>query len=869
MVIFSSGKVFLRSAEAPTQRLSHRPVLKGKRNPGKWDDPAGLAGHLALRSTIVTSEAIFGRSTSLPLRLRISFLLSVLLFANCFGILRAQHAGNSNANYQQLRSLMPGDDVITVNNLELRRDAATFTFRSGSFAFYGQVNGKVTGAVFKGDGHLHITPPTPQERHNLAILFKSEEFDEDFDQVVLRFTDETAAELHKAAAGKGTLDSEYTKAAKELQSFTREKLHENIDLRLLQDMLSPAPGGYFLAAVHGKKNGRLLFVLDPQGASGFAPEEVSLLTWNGIDQVATYPLTFHRAAEYANGTADGNEHNAAYKILNENLDVNIEKSGFLSSVATVEVRAEQDGVAVIPFNLHSNKFSSLNVSRVETGKGEALDFVQEKKDYDPDFGVVLAQSLKKGETATVKVTYGGKDVVLNEGGGNYYPTAREDWYPNSNQGFGDYATYRMLFHVPKGLQLIATGTKVSESTDGGITTSEWKTETPLPVVGFSLGDFVNKEAKFGYQSGGGLTVDAFANKLPPDYIEALSNQGMGSLSGAPMLGSELSQGQVAAQVYTNYFGQLPFPHISLTQQSACDYGQSWPMLVYLPICGFFDDTQRHFLLGASWYDTYWRVVTPHEVAHQWWGQTVGFRSYRDQWMSEGFADESSTIYLQATQQMDLFQEFWKQQRKLLIEKNEFGFRPIDVGPVTMGVRLDTPKAGWSIYRELVYPKGAFILHMIRMMMWTQKDGDDRFKATMQDFVKSHTLQAATTEDFKAMVEKHMSQQMDLDNNHRMDWFFNQYVYGTDLPAYRFEGTVTPNGDANTLHFKLTQSGVSDKFKMPVPMYLDFAGGKVMRLGSINITGNKTIDQTLNLPKLPAAVKRVSINYYYDVLATEN
>ncbi len=138
-----------------------------------------------------------------------------------------------------------------------------------------------------------------------------------------------------------------------------------------------------------------------------------------------------------------------------------------------------------------------------------------------------------------------------------------------------------------------------------------------------------------------------------------------------MLGNELSQGKVAAQIYTDYFGPLPFPHIALTQQSACNYGQSWPMLVYLPICGFFDTTQQHFL-GLSDFSaaTYWDVVTPHEVAHQWWGQTVGFRGYRDQWMSEGFADASASIFLQLTRpKPDDFLDFWKVQRRLLTEKN--------------------------------------------------------------------------------------------------------------------------------------------------------------------------------------------------------
>ncbi|MGA3079995.1 MAG: M1 family aminopeptidase [Terracidiphilus sp.] len=800
----------------------------------------------------------------MPTRVRPPLYVLAFLLVPCFAAMNAQHAGNSNASYQQLRGLLPGSEVITVSNLELRRDAATFTFRSGSFAFYGEVNGKVTGAVFKGDGHLHVTPPTVQERHNLSIVNHSEEFDEDFDKAVLRFTDSTAADLRKAAAGKGEPDPAYGKEAEGLHDYARRHLHDNLDLRLLQDVLSSAPGGYFLAAMHGQKDAHLFFMLDPLGLSGLAPEEVALENWNWHDDVLTYPLAFHRAAEYANGTASGNEHNAAYHIASENLDVNIEKNGFLSSLATVEVRADQDGVAVIPLDL----YPTLRVSKVETATGDPLDFVQEKKEEDPDFGVVLPQPLKKGETATLKITYAGKDVVINEGSGNYYPVAREDWYPNSSQGLGDYATYRMLFHVPKGLQLIATGTKVGESTDGGITTSKWKTEVPLAVVGFSLGDFKSKEAKIGNPPGGELTIDAYANTSPPDSVAEFSDQGFGSLNTTPMLATELNQGEAAAQIYTDYFGHLSFPHISLTQQSACNYGQSWPMLVYLPVCGFFDDTQRHFLLGSSWYDVYWKVVTPHEVAHQWWGQTVGFRSYRDQWMSEGFANTSATIFLQATRQMDVFSEFWKQQRKLITEKNPEGFRPIDVGPVTMGARLSSPKTGWDIYQNLVYPKGAYILHMIRMMMWTPKEGDDRFKATMRDFVESYRLRAATTEDFKAVVEKHMSQQMDLDSNHRMDWFFNQYIYGTDLPTYHFEGQATPNGDGTSLHVKLTQSGVSDKFKMLVPVYLELTDGKVIRLGSFAIEGSITLDQTVQLPKMAAPVKRASINYYYDVLSVE-
>jgi len=737
------------------------------------------------------------------------------------------------------------------------------------------VNGKVTGAVFKGAGHFHLVPPTAEERHNLAILSHSEVFDDDFDQVVLRFTDSTAAELRKVAAGKGAADNDFAIAARDFRSFQRLKLYTNYDLRLLEDVLSPSQGGYFLAAIRGKKYPHLIFTLDPHGARRVSPEEISLMSWSDWGEI--YLSAFPLAAETAKLAAGADQDNGAYRIDNETLDVTIEKGGFLSGLATVHILATQDGVAVVPLNL----YPTLRVSRVDSDKGEALDFVQERKEEDSDFGVILPSPLKKGDSATVHITYGGKDVVRNEGGQNYYPVARQSWYPNAARGLGDYATYKMTFHVPKGLELLATGTRTSESNEGKYTITEWKTDVPLAVVGFNLGKFTVKEAKIEGKTGDSLTIDAYANTSPPDEFANLDNElptqspgvdersVLGKIDTPGMLGVQLSQAQVAARIYTSYFGGLPFARVAVTQQFACNYGQSWPMLVYLPICGFFDQTQQHFM-GLRPEDMYWKVVTAHEVAHQWWGQTVGFRSYRDQWMSEGFANTSASIFLQATRpKPDDFREFWRQQRKLITEKNAEGFRPIDVGPVTMGFRLATEKTGWNVYQDLVYPKGAYILHMIRMMMWTPKEGDARFIETMRDFVKTNWLKSASTEDFKAAVERHMSPTMDLDGNHRMDWFFNEYVYGTELPDYHFESQVTQNGDATALRFKLTESGVSPAFEMLVPFYLELADGKVIRLGSIAMKGNDSSEHSINLPKLPAAIKRTTIDYFYDVLATEN
>jgi len=77
--------------------------------------------------------------------------------------------------------------------------------------------------------------------------------------------------------------------------------------------------------------------------------------------------------------------------------------------------------------------------------------------------------------------------------------------------------------------------------------------------------------------------------------------------------------------------------------------------------------------------------------------------------------------------------------------------------------------------------------MIRMMMYAQtKGGDARFQAMMKDFIQSHFNKQVSTEDFKAIVEKHMTPEMNVDNNGKMDWFFNEWVYGTQVPAYKLE-----------------------------------------------------------------------------------
>jgi hypothetical protein len=800
---------------------------------------------------------------------RIFFVSSFLLasFLPLYAADNAPAGPNSDPTYQQLRNLTLGGEVVGVNNFDLKRDAGTFHLRSGVVCFVTPVQGKVTGAVFTGDGNFVLDPPLESERKSLKLLTKENEFSENFNQAVLRFTDSTYDEIKKGGSTpSGGCDAGLLKDS---QNTTRHKFKNNLEARILQGVMSPEPGGLFVAFIHGKRySGKELYEIDPDSGS----EQVSFITYD--ENKWGNWASFNISGDHRRGSIG-----SPIRIEHQQLDATFEKSGKLLGKATTDVVARRQGLRVVGFDL----FRSLRVQSV-IANGQALSFIQEDKNEDANFAIIMPKALAEGEKFSVTTTYEGKDAVSNEGGGNYFPVARHNWYPNDPDAvMGEYVLYDLTFRIPKKMKMAATGVLVSESDEGGQNVTVWKSENPQTVAGFSFGKFKQEEAKLTKPE---YLIQSYANEESPNWVQALkhaadddslltqgshmtSGVALGSMSTTSLNKKALAEGELAVQLYTDYFGPSLFKHLQLTQQTRCDFGESWPELVWIPMCYYFDTTVRQ-QLGLQWGNRgYWKVVTPHEVAHQWWGHTVGFASSRDQWMSEGFADMSASLYISMIEKNPKkFIEFWNDERTTLLERNAQGFRAIDVGPVTMGYRANNSRTGFDITRRLIYPKGAYILHMIRMMMWDRKTGDDSFKATMQDFVKTYSGKAATTEDFKAIVEKHMTPEMDVERNHRLDWFFNEYVYGTALPTYKIDYSFDKDANGDVVFgLKVTQSGVDDKFRMIVPIYLELADGRVANLGRARLIGNSTVDQKIPLKGLKDTPKRAFVNYNDDVLAS--
>lgn len=838
---------------------------------GAYTVVISASGFNDIRKENVKVEA--GASVPLILKLEIAAVeASVNVSA---GSLKA----NSDPIYQQLRQQGKGSQdfsgpYATVNNLVLKKEASSFTLRSGELYFLAPVEGHYTAAVFIGDGEFNLVPPTEREKTSLKIFTNEPSITEQFSTLTLRFTDKTFDDVKNSPAVKmGTSGPQVSRAAdlfRENQTLLRRQLRDNGELQVLADLYAPGRAGFFTAFINGKRFSKLVYLFNPLGIPNVSPEEVLLFSY-GTDDFGSW-TAFHRVDEYKNGTASSSEDHRPIDITKHEIDGTIKGTRIIAS-DRLTFRALVPGRIVL-----LNLFASLRVSRVVDEQGKELNFIQEAKDEDADLGIIMPQTMDAGKSYTLTVQYEGGGAIADSGGGNFFLIPRLTWYPNNGGSqFGDRAIFDMTFHYPKGYTFVGTGAMVSESKEGDAAVAKWSSgTTELAVSGFNYGNFKKRELA---DKSTGYNLEFYANEQVPDEvrqaqiaIEDAERRGadtyttLGSISTTKMADSALSDAENATRVFTAFFGKIPYSRIAMTQQPAANFGQAWPTLVFMPYTAFMDATQRAQLFGnpGAGTNSFFRYVGPHEIAHQWWGHTVGWDSYHDQWMSEGFAEFSASLYVQFIRKdMQKFIDFWEAQRQLILEPRPAtnGRKPYTVGPVTQGYRLNSGKTG-GVARYSIYPKGAYILHMIRMMMYDQQggSGDSRFQKMMKDFILTHYNQDVSTEDLKAIVEKHITKDMDIAKNGKIDWFFDEYVYGTEMPSYRFDYQINSDG---SLTGKITQSGVSDNFGMLVPLYADFGKGWI-KLGSATMIGNNTLEIT-NL-KLPATPKKVSICALNDVLA---
>jgi hypothetical protein len=782
---------------------------------------------------------------------------------------------NSDPVYRQLRNLGVGES-FQVDGFEMVIDAATIEFRKGTLTFLSPVNGMVTGAIFDGDAHFNLKPALALDQHELERRTGAAEVNEEFAEAVFRFSNRLQKNFQRGVKEHADTPPQAAAVLEHWREGARRRREiplgfsealltgegmDNVDADVLASVYNEAHPTFLNAYIRGAKHKDLRFFV--RAKVGAIPqldssEEVGLVNYNpeGMDDGVWY--LSHLKSEFQSGSASSEEDRRLFATRRYKIETVIGKNRHLTSLATITFAPQVAGERVLKFDLLPN----LRVTRVADAQGQSLYFIQESRKEDGSFYVILPAAPAMGKEVSISVEYSGDKVLESAGDGSFYVLARTSWYPNLN-GFGEHALYDLTFKVPHQYKVISIGKLESESREQDYAVTHWVTPIPVAVAGFNYGSYQKVD----------IADDIDHYNIAGYYLSELPGNlrnysALSSMAPHSMTEYALQQTRAQLQLCTYYFGKIPYLDVSITEQPDFNFGQSWPNLIYLPISAYTDSTQRWMLFGNinTKFTGFVQEVTPHEVAHQWWGHAVGWASYHDQWLSEGFAEFSAGLFLQQAvgkNWKDDYLKFWERLRVRILEKNNFGIAPNDAGPLWMGLRLISPKSE-NGYQDVTYPKGAYVLGMLRSIMRAtdSKEPDAEFIAMMHEFVDTHKDAPASTESFKKIAEKHMTRLMDAQHNGRLDWFFDEWVYGTKVPRYEFTYKTSP-GDGGTvkLHMSLTQSEVDDKFFMLVPVFVDFGEGWV-RIGQVGVIGNSTREADVMLPKAP---RKVMLNALKEIL----
>jgi hypothetical protein len=838
-------------------------------------------------------------------------------------------AAASEPTYAALRAARLDGRVAAVHGLVLDRDVFHFEFQSGAFHFLEPVAGRTVGAVFLGHGTLRLSPATAAERRQLALETGEgkdfEVFTDTFDELVLLFADDTAQEVEQAAPiARSAPDARAKQVYQRWLDRQRGDFHVNLQLRLLRDLLN-TPGltsGVFLALLEGKKLPPALVAVDPDGAGALLRggsrlgREPSVLYVEDSRRGGVWYLSDLRAVVERGRPLPPRP---LARAIHYWVATTVPRDTDVAGVTTIRLAVAAPGLRVLPIQLMPRLRIAeaaygpaplpvqapppLHAAGQEAAPGttppvepeavpapesiRAAAVIQEDaKEDGADAAVVFPEPLVKGSEVLLRIAYRGDAVLTDAGDKNYVVVARTSWYPNLDV-FAEPAPFDLEYRVPAGNQVVSVGRLVSERVLGPQSVSVWKTDGAVRVAGFNYGKF-KKLARRDVDTG--IELEVYTNPGTPDIIRTINavlesagrremeedgvgggiapQATLGNVNTSRLAEGAMADGINASRVFTAYFGPLAEKHVAITQQSQFLFGQSWPSLIFMPYISFLDGTQRQ-RLGLAGAKDFVDQVGFHEFSHQWWGHLVTADSYRDVWLEEGFAEFSAALAVQHTQGFGAYERFWRNARRTIFAKPpQSAVASIDAGPITQGFRLYTERSPRA-YQALVYEKGAYVLHMLRMMMWDAADRtpDRRFIAMMHDYAASYAGKQATTADFQQVVERHMVPAMNAAGDGKMSWFFGQWVYGTEAPHYRTDLHLEPSGAEVRIKGTIAQEGVSDGFRALVPIYLELDRNQFVRVGLLPMVGRATmpVDVVLKPPKKP---RGVLINARSEVLARD-
>ena len=753
--------------------------------------------------------------------------------------------------------------VYRVRDATFDREELHFALNDGWLIEGQEVAGHVTAAFFVGDGELLLIPPDLRERSSLALFLNAAVLEEKFTSAYFRFFDDHFLQELEPALRTGENPGFADKA-----NQTAQELSKGDALRLLMAYLNTAKVSshprFMHARVVGAVHGTFDVFYDESAAEQIGVGQIGYtrggLTFYNV--WTSFSSRSHRGEE----TSPGAE--AALLPKSFHVKAHVHPPETLDGDADLELEVLQPEPRAVLFEMSRDlKVSSVTMDdkSVEFLQNEALEGSRIAREGNDYVAVILPPGLSKGQRLKLRFVYSGS-VLADAGNGLLYVGSRGDWYPNLGLNM---AMFDLEFRYPSDWTLVATGKRTNFQTVEGEQVSRWVSERPIPVAGFNLGHYQKSEMLAGTVKVNSYFAAGMERSFPKTTEVVTEpalrpgrpglNRGVQVPVPPPHPSGEIASSEAAAAIeyFSPRIGEYPFSSLSLTQIPGT-MSQGWPGLIYLSSYVFVPEQARGEVAGLEFNRVLFdRLMVPHETAHQWWGDSVYWSTYRDKWISEALANYSAMLSIEENSPKD-FRAVLDFYRQHLAAKNPEGRPNRDAGPVTLGHRLNSSffPDGWNL---IAYGRGTWLMHMLRELFREgdhSSDPDATLFSVLRGLQHDYAGKQMSTTDMQHAFERALPKSLYYEGKPSLSWFFDGWVNGTAMPHYELTNVhFTRRGTIVHVSAKLLQKDAPAELVTAVPIYAELAKGDSRFIARVFADGEETAF-TLSVP---AGTKKLLID----------
>ena len=680
------------------------------------------------------------------------------------------------------------DLVLRSVDLELRVASAE--------VFVSETSEGVTGVVLLGDGVMNFTPAPPEERGQVRLFSGGESIETPFTAAFVRMNPfEFEMQLESQVGEPQRPDARTLRRA--LEVFDEEVGKSfSLDLRdLSRENWSLLPQtGDFLAEIRTRRFGTLTFARAMAEA-----EDVTLFHRERQRNISSYASEMKLSSR---GRFFNEDDLVEYDVLDHQLDVAFSpERNWLDGHSRLKIRIKAFALAAITVRL-ADEF---NVSSITSDKLGRLMFLRVRNQNN--VVVNLPAPVPRDVELTLSISYAGpirtqsidqeSVVFARQGMGrqqrsddmpfvppeeNWLFSNKSNWYPQNQ--VTDYATSTLRFSVPSTYKVVASGVEAVDSpvvtafangTAPDQLTYIYEAARPLRYIGAIISKFTRID-----RTGVALDVPGPRNTITL-AIDANRRQ-------ADRARAIVSTAAEILQLYASIIGELPYDALTIAMvEDERPGGHSPGYFVVLnnplPVMPWLPRQD------PAAFNNFPEFYIAHEIAHQWWGQAIGWKNYHEQWLSEGFAQYFAALYAKQSRGDSAFRDIMRHMRRWAMDQS-------DQGGVYLGYRLGHIKGDSRVFRAIVYNKGAAVLHMLRQWM-----GDEAFFRGLQRYYRENRYKKAGTADFERA--------MTAAAGFSLERFFERWIYASGLPRVRYSTTV----EGQELVVRFEQIG--DVYDIPV------------------------------------------------------